>query len=174
MGRADARARAAGAPLPAAVHQPRQGDAIGRARRPGPDPLAGDQDLRGGTLAFAFSDARWRLLDIPTKFRAWCDAVGPSRPDGLALRLFQAALNLSEERKGALFVLLRDPDASMPQLIAPPDRIVEDIVADDPTTPTTSRPAWPSARCTTSSGAGASWTSMPRSSKPWPGSTAPS
>ena len=89
----------------------------------------------GGTLAFAFSDARWRLLDIPTKFRAWCDAVGPSRSGGLALRLFQAALNLSEERKGALFVLLRDPDASMPQLIAPADRIVEDIVADDPHDP---------------------------------------
>jgi DNA integrity scanning protein DisA with diadenylate cyclase activity len=89
----------------------------------------------GGTMAFAFSDARWRLLDIPTKFRTWCEAVGPSRSDGLAHRLFQAALNLSEERKGALFVLLRDPDASMPLLIAPADRIVEDIVADDPHDP---------------------------------------
>ena len=32
-------------------------------------------------------------------------------------------------------MLLRDPDASMPHLIAPPDRIVEDIVADDPHDP---------------------------------------
>ena len=32
-------------------------------------------------------------------------------------------------------MLLRDPDASMPQLIAPADRIVEDIVADDPHDP---------------------------------------
>ena len=35
-----------------------------------------------GTLAFAFSDARWRLLDIPTKFAAWCEAVGQACPRG--------------------------------------------------------------------------------------------
>ena len=31
-----------------------------------------------GTLMFSFSDARWRLLDIPTKFAVWCEAVGRS------------------------------------------------------------------------------------------------
>lgn len=89
-----------------------------------------------GVLAFAFSDARWRLLDIPTKFAAWCDAVGPScaHPD-LARRVFQAALNLGEDRKGALFVVLRDPGESVPQLIAPADRIDEEVVADDPQDP---------------------------------------
>ena len=88
-----------------------------------------------GTMVFAFSDARWRLLDIPTKFATWCQAVSNTCPSDLALRLFQAALNLSEDRKGALFVVLRDPASSIPQLIAPPDRIVEDVVADDPQDP---------------------------------------
>jgi hypothetical protein len=88
-----------------------------------------------GTLAFAFSDARWRLLDIPTKFAAWTQAVGQACPRGLAGRIFQAALNLSEDRRGALFVVLRNPSTSIPQLIAPADRIIEEIIADDPNDP---------------------------------------
>lgn len=88
-----------------------------------------------GVLTFAFSDARWRLLDIPTKFAAWCKAIGKSCPDDLATRVFEAALNLSEDRKGALFVVLRDPAASIPQLIAPADRIAEEVAADDPLDP---------------------------------------
>ncbi len=88
-----------------------------------------------GTLAFAFSDARWRLIDIPTKFDAWCKAVSATSPSDLALRIFRAALNLSEDRKGALFVVLRDPGSSIPQLIAPPDRIVEEVASDDPQDP---------------------------------------
>ena len=88
-----------------------------------------------GTLAFAFSDARWRLLDIPTKFAGWCQAVGQACPQGLAEKIFQAALNLSEDRRGALFVVLRNPATSIPQLIAPADRIIEEVVADDPHDP---------------------------------------
>ncbi|SIN79767.1 DisA checkpoint controller nucleotide-binding [Singulisphaera sp. GP187] len=88
-----------------------------------------------GVLTFAFSDARWRLLDIPTKFAAWCKAIGKSCPSDLALRIFQAALNLAEDRKGALFVVLRDPGSSIPQLIAPADRIVEEVATDDPHDP---------------------------------------
>jgi DNA integrity scanning protein DisA with diadenylate cyclase activity len=88
-----------------------------------------------GTLAFAFSDARWRLLDISTKYASWCTAVGNVCAGTLAPKLFQAALNLSEDRRGALFVVLRDPAASIPQLIAPPDRIIEEVVADDPHDP---------------------------------------
>jgi hypothetical protein len=89
-----------------------------------------------GVLAFAFSDARWRLLDIPTKFASWCEAVSPSCAHAdLARRIFQAALNLSEDRKGALFVLLRDPGASIPELIAPADRIEDEVAADDPQDP---------------------------------------
>ena len=58
---------------------------------------------------FSLSDARWRLLDIPSKFAAWREAVGACSPPDLALWLFQAALNLSEARAGALFVVVRDP-----------------------------------------------------------------
>lgn len=89
-----------------------------------------------GTLAFAFSDARWRLLDIPAKFKVWSEAVGPgpTRPADLAARLFQAALNLSENRHGALFVVLRDPETSFPVLVAPSDRIASQVV-DDPDDP---------------------------------------
>jgi hypothetical protein len=88
-----------------------------------------------GAMVFAFSDARWRLLDIATKFGAWCEAVGACRPVDLALRIFQAALNLGESRRGALFVVLRDPAASIPVLVAPADRILTEVVADDPDDP---------------------------------------
>lgn len=89
----------------------------------------------GGTLAFAFTDARWRLLDIPTKFAIWRRAVGESRGGDLSSLIFHAALNLAEARRGALFVVIRDPSTSIAQLIAPADRIVEDVVEDDPEDP---------------------------------------
>lgn len=88
-----------------------------------------------GNMAFSFSDARWRLLDIPTKFATWCKAVGTTGCLDLAERLFQAALNLAEDRKGALFVVLRDPEASVDQLIAPTDRIDQEEALDDPEDP---------------------------------------
>jgi DisA bacterial checkpoint controller nucleotide-binding len=88
-----------------------------------------------GTLMFSFSDARWRLLDIPSKFAVWCEAVGRSGWPRLAPALFQAALNLSESRLGALLVVLREPERSVPELIATPDQIAAEIVADDPEDP---------------------------------------
>ncbi len=88
-----------------------------------------------GTLAFAFSDARWRLLDIPTKYAAWCKAVGKGCSSDLAHRIFQAGLNLSEDRRGALFVVLRDPEDSIPRLVAPTDRIADEVAFDDPQDP---------------------------------------
>ncbi|MFI5456712.1 MAG: hypothetical protein ACHRXM_14790 [Isosphaerales bacterium] len=88
-----------------------------------------------GTLMFSFSDARWRLLDIPSKFAVWCEAVGRTEWRDLALSVFQAALNLGESRLGALFVVLRDPQKSVPQLIAPTDQISWEVVADDPQDP---------------------------------------
>jgi hypothetical protein len=100
--------------------------------------LSPSQEIKvfaGGTMAFSFSDARWRLLDIPTKFATWSEAVGATRPADLAARLFQAAINLGENRDGALFVVLRDPARSLPQLVAPGDRIVEEVAADDPLDP---------------------------------------
>jgi hypothetical protein len=88
-----------------------------------------------GTLAFSFSDARWRMLDIPTKFAAWQQAVGPTKAEGLADLIFQAGLNLCEARRGALFVVARDAAASLSGLIAPTDRIIEEKVEDDPLDP---------------------------------------
>ena len=89
-----------------------------------------------GALAFAFSDARWRLLDIPTKFASWCEALSASCGHGeLSRRIFQAALNLSEDRKGCAFRRPRDPEISIEHLIAPTDRIAEEVGADDPQDP---------------------------------------
>ncbi|RUL89170.1 diadenylate cyclase [Tautonia sociabilis] len=108
----------------------RTGDHVGLVLTP-------SQEIKvfaGGTLSFAFSNARWRLMDVPSKFDAWCRAVGDAAPPGLASRLFQAAMNLSEDRVGALIVLLRDPEESLPQLVAPGDRI-EDHLAPDPDVP---------------------------------------
>ncbi len=88
-----------------------------------------------GTLTFSFSDARWRLLDIPSKFAVWREAVGKAGWPDLASSIFQAALNLGESRLGALFVVLRDPSRSVPQLIAHTDQMAAEIVADDPQDP---------------------------------------
>lgn len=88
-----------------------------------------------GRLRFTYGDARWRLLDIPSKFSAWREAVGKTRPADLADRIFRAALNLAEDRHGALFVLLREPARSLPLLVAPGDQIPGEIAADDPIDP---------------------------------------
>jgi DNA integrity scanning protein DisA with diadenylate cyclase activity len=48
----------------------------------------------------------------------WVAAVGRAL---LAEKLFQAALDLSDARQGALFVVLRDPARALPVLVAPPD-----------------------------------------------------
>ena len=88
-----------------------------------------------GALQFVYSDARWRLLDTPTKFAAWQQAVGPTEPPDMSTRLFQAALNLAEERRGAMFVILREPPRSLPALLAPGDRILSEVAADDPEDP---------------------------------------
>jgi hypothetical protein len=73
-----------------------------------------------GVQTFSFRNARWELLDIGAKYEMWVRAVGERR---LAERLFQTALDLSDARSGALFVVLRDPAAAVPQLLAPADRL---------------------------------------------------
>ncbi len=88
-----------------------------------------------GALKFVYSDARWRLLDTPSKFAIWKQAVGKTDPSDLGDRIFQAALNLLEERKGAMFVLLREPARSLPALLAPGDRILSEVATDDPEDP---------------------------------------
>ncbi len=100
--------------------------------------LSPSQEIKvfaGGTLVFSFSDARWRLLDIPSKFAVWCEAIGRCGWSNLALTIFQAALNLSEARIGALFVVLREPENSVPQLLTLPDQMLREVLADDPEDP---------------------------------------
>lgn len=73
-----------------------------------------------GSQVFSFSHADWRLLDQTAKYVLWQAAVG-SAP--LAERLFRTALDLSDARQGALFVVLKHPIASLAQLVASTDRL---------------------------------------------------
>lgn len=134
-----AETQGARSPLPAPC--PRAFEAHARATRDGGHvvlvltPAQEIKVLAQGQLTFAFSDGRWRLLDIAAKYDAWRQVVGDTRPRDLADRLFHAALNLAEHRHGALFVVLREPGESIPILVAPEDRIAEQVAADDPHDP---------------------------------------
>jgi len=52
-----------------------------------------------GVEVFRFWDGRWRLTDAERKYTLWTEAVGNFE---LAERLFGAALNLAEDRRGGL------------------------------------------------------------------------
>jgi hypothetical protein len=73
-----------------------------------------------GAQVFAFRAAGWHLLDVQAKFRVWAAAVGN---DALATRLFQTALDLADERQGALFAVVRDPGVAVARLVAAADRL---------------------------------------------------
>jgi hypothetical protein len=73
-----------------------------------------------GAEVFAFRDASWHLLDLKAKYDLWAEAVGDT---AVALRLFQTALDLADAREGALFVVVRQPEVAVPQLVAPADRL---------------------------------------------------
>jgi|SoiMethySBSTD1v2_1073268.scaffolds.fasta_scaffold00430_34 hypothetical protein len=73
-----------------------------------------------GTEMFTFRGAAWHLVDGQAKYRLWADAVGE---EALAGRIFQTARDLSEAREGALFVVVREPDVAVRQLVAPADRL---------------------------------------------------
>jgi hypothetical protein len=64
--------------------------------------------LANGVQVFRFLDGRWRLTDTEQKYEMWSRAIGNCE---LAERLFVAALNLSEDRRGGLLVVLDDPRA---------------------------------------------------------------
>ena len=92
--------------------------------------LSPSQELKvfsRGVQAFTFRNANWHLLDLEAKYAMWQEAVGH---EAVAERLFQTALNLADARKGALFVILRDPDRAVPALVAPADRLDHEIQAD--------------------------------------------
>jgi hypothetical protein len=59
-----------------------------------------------GVQLFSFLDGRWHLTDAVSKYQTWEAAIG--RRD-LAARLFSAGLNLAEQRRGGMFVVLEDP-----------------------------------------------------------------
>jgi hypothetical protein len=59
-----------------------------------------------GVQVFSFLDGRWRLTDPVEKYRVWANAIGNP---ALAERLFSVALDLAEERRGALFLVGDDP-----------------------------------------------------------------
>jgi hypothetical protein len=73
-----------------------------------------------GAQIFSFSHADWRLFDQSSKYAMWQSAVGSA---ALAERLFRSALDLSDARQGALFVVLRRPGDSLAQLVAASDRL---------------------------------------------------
>jgi hypothetical protein len=73
-----------------------------------------------GAQVLAYRHANWALLDLQQKYELWAKAVGN---DALAMCLFRSALDLADARQGALFVVLRDPGDSIPQLVSLPDRL---------------------------------------------------
>jgi len=72
-----------------------------------------------GAELFTFRGASWHLLDLQAKYKLWAEAVGD---ETLAMRIFQTALDLADNRDGALFALVRDTEA-VSQLVAPADRL---------------------------------------------------
>ncbi len=70
-----------------------------------------------GVQVFSFLDGRWRLTDPVEKYRRWADAIGDPV---LAERLFAVALNLAEERRGGLFLVVDDPRL-VDRLVPPED-----------------------------------------------------
>jgi hypothetical protein len=70
-----------------------------------------------GVQAFNFLDGVWRLTNAAEKQRVWRHALG--RPE-LADRLFSVALDLAEDRRGGLFLVVDDP-AQIDRLVAAPD-----------------------------------------------------
>ena len=86
-----------------------------------------------GLQTFSFRNARWHLLDLEAKYEMWTRAVGNP---ALAERLFQTAFDLSDQREGALFVVLRDPAASLSQIVAPGDQLDAVRTAPPSDTPT--------------------------------------
>ena len=78
-----------------------------------------------GTQIFNFLGGRWRLTDGVHKFDIWRQNVGNAP---LAQRLYNAALNLAEDRRGGLFVVL--DDATLAQNFVPIGELL-----DTPQTP---------------------------------------
>lgn len=73
--------------------------------------------IANGVQVFRFWDGRWRLTDAERKYSLWTAAIGNLE---LAERLFGVALNLAEDRRGGLLVVLDDPGTA-PELVSRTD-----------------------------------------------------
>jgi ParB-like chromosome segregation protein Spo0J len=73
-----------------------------------------------GVQVFHFWDGRWRLTDAERKYALWTEAIGNF---DLTERLFGAALNLAEERRGGLLVVLDDPSTAR-KLVSRTDLVI--------------------------------------------------
>ncbi|MGH9348891.1 MAG: hypothetical protein ACRD26_16665 [Vicinamibacterales bacterium] len=89
-----------------------------------------------GAEVFTFRGAAWHLLDLNAKYALWSAAIGDQ---ALALRLFQTALDLADAREGALFVVVRDPQTAVPQLVSAADRLDIPVRAGDGSEPPSRR-----------------------------------
>jgi len=75
-----------------------------------------------GVQLFGFLDGRWHLTDAVAKYEAWESAIGHK---DLSSRLFSAALNLAEHRRGGMFVVLEDQQ-NVRQLVSGLDLLESD------------------------------------------------
>ena len=80
-----------------------------------------------GVPVFRFLDGKWRLVDARHRYESWKKAIGNAE---LAERLFTVALNLTESRRGALFVVLDDRESAN-MLVSQPD-LLDHLNPDDP------------------------------------------
>jgi DNA integrity scanning protein DisA with diadenylate cyclase activity len=71
----------------------------------------------GGTQMFTFRDGRWQIANTAECYRLWRETM---RGEAIAERLFRVALNLAEDRRGALFVVLDDA-SRVDRLVSPGD-----------------------------------------------------
>ena len=81
----------------------------------------------GGSMMFSFSDARWRLLDIPSKFAVWCEAIG--RADGPAWPRRCSRPRSTSARRGSATCssCCGTPSNRCPNSCPPPDQIQREI-----------------------------------------------
>jgi DisA bacterial checkpoint controller nucleotide-binding len=75
-----------------------------------------------GVQLFRFLDGKWRLTNGQHNYQIWTGALGQT---DLAERIFRVALNLAEDRRGALLVVLDDPGLA-DRIIAPNDMLDHD------------------------------------------------
>ncbi len=71
----------------------------------------------GGSQVFTFRDGRWQLANTAECYQRWRETM-PN--EAIAERLFRVALNLAEERRGALFVVL-DDSSLVDRVVSPGD-----------------------------------------------------